>query len=86
MANRAKRIKKGAESLKKQIEKHFIKLENDIEEKNFERARYHAIEIDKSLIRSLEEKIKILAIDDNSVQVYKDRLEKLKEKLSLKNS
>jgi len=83
MAKRIKRIEKGTESLKRQIEEHFIKLENDIQGKRVDRGRYHAKEIDKSLLKALEIKIKILGIDDNSVQIYLERLNNLKKKLEM---
>lgn len=58
MAKRAKRIEKGIESLKKEIEEHFDKIEEDIREENIDRGRYHIKEIDKSLLKALEIKIK----------------------------
>ena len=54
MGKRAKRIKKSIESLRKQIEEHFLKIENDIKEKRFERGIYHIKEIDKGLLKALE--------------------------------
>jgi hypothetical protein len=87
MVKRVKRAEKGIESLKKQIEKHFSKIETDIQEKNIDRGRYHLKEIDKSLLNSLEIKIKILGIEeDKSVQIYKQRLEKLRKNLELEES
>jgi len=84
MAKRAKRIEKGIESLKKEIEEHFDKIEKDILEKNIDRGRYHIKEVDKSLLKALELKIKILGIEnDNSVSVYRERLEKLRKSLGL---
>lgn len=83
MAKRTKRAEKGIESLKKQIEEHFDKLEKDIQEKNIERGRYHIKEIDKSLLKALEIKIEILDVDDNSVQMYRERLNKLKKELEI---
>ena len=41
MAKRDKRLKKSIESFKEQIEKHFKKLDNDLNEKNEINARYH---------------------------------------------
>ncbi len=82
MVKRVKRVEKGIESLKKQIEKHFGKIEADIRENNIDRERYHFKEIDKSLLAALEIKIKILGIeDDKLVQFYRERLEKLRKKL-----
>ncbi|MBM3233603.1 hypothetical protein FJZ19_00745 [Candidatus Pacearchaeota archaeon] len=84
MAKRAKRIEKGIESLKKEIEEHLDKIEKDILEKNIDRGRYHIKEVDKSLLKALELKIKILGIEnDNSVSVYRERLEKLRKSLGL---
>ncbi|MDP1728969.1 MAG: hypothetical protein Q8L27_02075 [archaeon] len=45
MTNRKKRLMKGIESLKKQIEEHKIKRENAIKEGNLELAKYYNIEI-----------------------------------------
>ncbi len=81
MAKRAKRLEKGIESLKKEIEKHFAKIEADIEEGRMERGGYHVKEIDKGLLRALEDKIRILGIEDNSVQEYRKRLEELKKRI-----
>ena len=83
MAKRVKRIKKGAESLKREIEEHFAKLEEDIRENRIDRARYHAREIDRSLIKALEIKIKFLGSQDDSVKIYRKRLDKLKKKLEI---
>ena len=84
MVKRAKRIEKGIESLKKEIEEHFDKIEEDILDKNIDRGRYHIKEIDKSLLKTLELKIKILGIEnDNSVLIYRERLEKLRKNLGL---
>ena len=81
MAKRIKRIEKGAESLKKEIEEHFLKLEEDIRESKIDRGKYHVKEIDKSLLKALEIKLEILGINDESLEVYKERLNKLKNKL-----
>jgi uncharacterized protein YktB (UPF0637 family) len=81
MAKRAKRLEKGIESLKKEIGEHFVKIETDISEDNMDRGRYHIKEIDKSLLKSLEIKLKILGVEDDSVQLYRKRLEKLRKKL-----
>jgi len=78
MAKRAKRIERGIESLKKEIEDHFNKIEQDIREKNIDRGRYHIKEIDKSLLAALEIKFKILKIEsDKSLSLYRERLNKL---------
>ena len=83
MAKRAKKAEKGIESLKKEIEKHFEKIEQDIQEGNIDRGRYHFKEIDNSLLTALKLKIEILGAEDDSVEVYRERLEKLREKLEL---
>lgn len=84
MVKRTKRLEKGIESLKKEIEIHFCKIEEDIFEGNMDRGRYHAKEIGKSLLTALEIKLKILGIEnDASVLAYKERLEKLKKSLGL---
>ena len=81
MAKRTKRIEKGTESLKKEIEKHLSKLEDDVKNGNMELGRYHAKEIENSLIEALEIKIEILKTKDDSVQKFKERLNKLKKEL-----
>jgi len=84
MVKRVKRAEKGIESLKKQIEEHFGKIEADIRENNLDRGRYHFKEIDKSLLKALEIKIKILGIEDNElIQSYRERLEELRKSLDL---
>ena len=83
MAKRTKRIKKGVESITKEIEKHFGKLEEDIQEGNIDRGRYHLKELDKSLLTSLQIKLDILGYDDDIVKVYQKRLGKLKKKLEV---
>ncbi len=86
MVKRAKRLGSGIDSLKKEIEKHFKKIEEDIREKNIDRGKYHIKEIDKSLLKVLEIKIKILGAEDDSIQIYRERLEKLKKSLELKDA
>jgi len=83
MVKRTKKVGKGVESLKKEIEKHLDKIEEDIREKNIDRGRYHIKEIDKSLLKALEIKIKILGTEDDSVQIYREKLEKLRKSLGL---
>ena len=83
MVKRAKRVEKGIESLKNEIEEHFFKIEKDIQENNIDRGRYHIKEIDKSLLKALEIKINFLGIKDNSIQNYINRLNKLKKSLGL---
>ena len=81
MAKRVKRIEKGTESLKKEIEEHFAKLEEDIRINRIELGRYHAREIDKSLLKSLEIKLEFLGKEDGSVEIYRERLNKLMKRL-----
>ena len=70
MVKRAKRLEKGIESLKSEIENHFEKIEQDILEGNIDRGRYHLKEIDKSLLKALETKIQILGINDDSLELF----------------
>tara|TARA_Y100000034_G_C6866165_1_gene394797 strand:+ start:768 stop:1013 length:246 start_codon:yes stop_codon:yes gene_type:complete len=79
-SKRKKRLTKSVDSIKKQIEIHFKKLEDDLEKGDFDYARYHAKELDKSLIDSLKKRLEMLGKDNNSVKVYGDRLKKLLEK------
>ena len=83
MAKRIKRVEKGVESLKKEIEFHFLKIENDVKENNIDRGKYHIKEIDKSLLKALEIKMEILGIKDDSIQSYRKRLNKLKNDLDI---
>lgn len=84
MAKRSKRAKIGVESIKKEIETHFKKIEEDIHNENLERGRYHAKEIDRSLINSLKHKLKILGEEDEDVKKYEEKLESLKRKLGIR--
>ena len=81
MAKRVKRIEKGIESLKREIEEHFLKIERDIHEKRIDLGKYHIKEIDKSLLKALEIKLEILGIKNNSVIKYRERLNILKRTL-----
>lgn len=81
MAKRSKRAKKGIESIKKEIEVHFQKVEEDIDNENIERGRYHVKELDRSLINALKNKLKVLGKEDKDIEIYEERLDKLKEKL-----
>lgn len=81
MVKRAKRLEKGIESLKQEIENHFEKINQDISEGNIDRGKYHIKEIDKSLLFTLERKIQILGVDDDSLETYRKKLNELKEKL-----
>lgn len=78
--HRIKKISKSVESVKREIEKHFAKLEKDINEKNEVLSRYHIKEIDKSLLSFLEKRLNLLKIDKTLLQQYRKRLESLKEK------
>ena len=82
MAKRTKKILKSIESIKLEIEKHFLKLKNDIKEKNIERGRYHIKEISKSLINALQIRFNILKqSNDISITNYKEKLKKLSKEL-----
>jgi hypothetical protein len=81
MARRNKKIKKSLESIEKEIEVHFQKLEKDIQEGNLNRGSYHFKEIDKSLIFALEKKVEFLNLSNNSVIEYRRRLDILRKKL-----
>ena len=89
MAKRNKRLKKGIESIKEEIEKHFKKLDNDLSEAKETVARYHIKEISLSLIQTLEKKIKSLGKitkeDLEQLNKYKSLLEEYKNKLSIKD-
>jgi len=80
MVKRNKRLSKGIESLKKEIEEHFEKLEEDLREGMIDRGRYHIKELDKSLITALEIKINLLGVNDNSAIEYRKQLEEIKGK------
>ena len=84
MTKRSNRLKKAIESLKEQIEEHFNKLDNDIENNDFELAGYYAREIDKSLVVSLENKINFLgkdSMDEELIKKYRGRLKEYEKKL-----
>jgi len=86
MAKRDKRLRNAIESYKKEIEKHFEKLDEDILEKNEILAKYHIKEIDKSLINALEQKIKLLGDEKeytDLVKKYKAWLEEYKDKAGI---
>ncbi len=83
MAKRTKRAKKGAISIKEEIEKHFKKLENDISENNLERGRYHFKELNFDFLPALEKRLKILGESDDELISFKKRLDDLKEKLGI---
>lgn len=86
MAKRSKRLKNAIESYKAEIEKHFEKLEKDINERDEILARYHIKEIDKSLITALERKIILIGgttEDTELIKRYRKRLEEYKKKLGM---
>lgn len=83
MAKRTKRVEKGVESLKQEIENHFIKLDNDLKEGNIDRGRYHIKEIDKSLLKALEIKLDILQSKDDSLNKFREKLNKIKKDLGI---
>lgn len=86
MAKRTKRLEKGIESLKEEIEHHFIKIDEDINGKNEELAKYHIKEIDKSFVGALEKKITSLgerAEYNELINECKKRLEEYKKKLGI---
>jgi hypothetical protein len=83
MVKRSKRLEKGIESLKKEIELHFSKIDCDINENKINLGRYHFKEIDLSLLASLENKLDLLGKKDSTVKEYGDRLNKLKDKLAI---
>jgi hypothetical protein len=84
MARRNTKVRKGVESLKKQIDAHFFKVEKDIGEGNVEAGLYHVKEIDKSLLKALELKLEYLNASKEELKIledYKQRLELLKQKV-----
>jgi len=81
MAKRAKRVNKGIESIKEEIEKHFQKIEIDFAEGNLERGRYHIKEVDRSLLKALEVKMKILELPADLLDKYRERLEEIKRRM-----
>ena len=86
MVKRSKKLGKGIESLKKEIEEHFDKLDKDLIEDDEILAKYHIKEIDKSLITALEHKINLLDENKDNIELikkYRNRLEEYKKKLSI---
>ena len=83
MAKRIKRAEKNIESIEKEIENHFKKLEKDISENNLERGRYHYKELNFGFLPALENKLKIADKTNEKLLDYKKRLELLKEKVNL---
>ncbi len=86
MVKRSKKLKSAIESYKAEIEKHFEKLDNDINEQDEILARYHIKEIDKSFISAWENKISLLekgAEYSHLIKKYRNRLEEYKKKLGI---
>ena len=86
MVKRSKRLKSAIESYKEEIEKHFLKLENDFKEENEILARYHIKEIDKSLIATLEYKLDLLGVKKEYsalIKKYKDKLKSYKNRFGI---
>lgn len=81
MAKRDKKLKKSMESYKKEIEKHFEKLEKDILESEEMTARYHIKEIDKSLINGLEKRMARLSETNKESQENKELIIQFRKKL-----
>jgi len=86
MVKRNKRLKSAIESYKSEIEKHFEKLDKDIDEEDEILAKYHLKEIDKSLITALEKKISLLGMESEYSEIikkYKNRLKEYKKKFGV---
>jgi len=86
MVKRSKKLKSAIESYKAEIEKHFKKLEKDINERDEILARYHVKEIDKSLINALEKKMNLLGREAEDIELikrYKNLLAEYRRKLGM---
>ena len=86
MVKRSKKLKSAIESYKAEIEKHFKKLEKDINERDEILARYHVKEIDKSLINALEKKMNLLGREAENIELikrYKNLLAEYRRKLGM---
>jgi len=81
MAKRIKRAEKSKESLIRQIDKHFEKIEEDIGKNDLEAGRYHIKETKNSHLVQLRRKLDILGESDEIVEKYEKRLEELEEKI-----
>jgi hypothetical protein len=79
MAKRIKRLEKGVKSLKIELNKHFDKLQEDIDKGNFFRGRYHAKEIEASLLKALQDKLSFLNEKDEDLIKYKEKLDEFKK-------
>ena len=72
---REKRLIKSIESLKKQINEHFEKLDKEVKQEDEITAKYHFKELDKSLILNLEKKMEFLGkVDKELLDDYKSKL------------
>lgn len=82
MTKRSKKLEKSIDSLKKQIDIHFDKLERDIKEEDDVLARYHIKEIEKNLLDDLEYRMGLFGrTDKNLIEKYKKRLKELEDKI-----
>ncbi len=83
MSKRNKRLEKSIESLKNQIEIHLEKLEKDVKENNEILIGYHMKELEKSFLKDLEYRMKLLGkVDHNLIEKYRERISNLDKKLS----
>ena len=69
-----------------ELEAHLKKVEEDINNGNFERGRYHTKEISKSLIDALKHKLRILGEKDKDIEKYEERLKNLNDKMENGNN
>ncbi|MEX0921046.1 MAG: hypothetical protein WDZ62_02165 [Candidatus Pacearchaeota archaeon] len=80
MVKRSKRIEKGIESIKKQLDSHFEKLEKDTKKGDEILSRYHIKEIEKSFLKDLEYRMRLIGnLDRPLLERYKKRLKEFKE-------
>lgn len=87
MVKRSKRLERGIESLKKEIEEQFSKLDEDLIEEDEILAKYHIKEIDKSFIVALEHKMDLINQNNENIELikeYKNRLGNYKKKFGIK--
>ncbi|MEA3330055.1 MAG: hypothetical protein U9Q06_04905 [Nanoarchaeota archaeon] len=79
-----KKLKKAIESLKDQIERHFLKLQREIINDDIYVVGYYIKEIDKSLINKLESKMRMLGkIDKTLLENYRLKLADYKKRLNI---
>jgi len=87
MAKREKRLKKGVESIKKEIKEHFEKIEDDILNEDEDLAKYHIREVNLSLINALLKKLSQLGESSKEDQEFidksKNKLEEYKKRLGI---